>query len=68
MSNSQGTTTLVRSTNVMQDPTELTKICSSQVIFQCQNWVKSSQKNFLVPNSWLGEQVLLLDFVEKTYF
>ena len=52
----------------MQDPTELTKICSSQVIFQCQNWVKSSQKNFLVQNSWLGEQVLLFDFVEKNIF
>ena len=52
----------------MQDPTELTKICSSEVIFQCKYWVKTSQKIFLVQNSWLGEQVLLFGFVEKMYF
>ena len=51
----------------MQDPTELTKICFSQVIFHCQTLVKSLQKN-LVQSSWLGEQVLLFDFVEKIYF
>ena len=54
--------------NIMQYPTELAEICSGQVIFQCQNWVKSSQKFFLVQNSCLGQQVLLFDFAEKTYF
>ena len=43
MSNSRETTTLVRSTNIMQNPIELTETYLSQINFQCQNWVKSTK-------------------------
>ena len=60
----------VRSTNIMQDPTEPTKICSSQVIVQCQNWVKSSQKFFRIvgKENWFYYLILLKKIILKILY